>query len=82
MSDEIEVPERIPKKNETIQYHQRHRRHNLNYIDADHWRNFHSVFASRAGLLVDIALSENSLLLSLATVIARKSSRTFTVKQE
>ena len=41
-----------------------------------------AAFASGVGLSVDIALSVTSLLLSLTTVITRKSSRTFTVKQE
>ena len=41
-----------------------------------------AAFASGVGLSVDIALSGTSLLLSLTTVITRKSSRTFTVKQE
>ena len=41
-----------------------------------------AAFASCARLPVDIALSGTSLLLSLATVITRKSSKTFTVKQE
>ena len=39
-------------------------------------------FASGVGLPVDIALSGTSLLLSLATVITRKSFKTFTIKQE
>ena len=38
--------------------------------------------ASGVGLPVGTALSGTSLLLSLATVITRKSSKTFTVKQE
>ena len=41
-----------------------------------------AAFANGVGLSVDIALSGTSLLLSLTTVITRKSSRTFTVKQE
>ena len=41
-----------------------------------------AAFASGVGLPIGIALSGTSLLLSLATVITRKSSRTFTVKQE
>ena len=41
-----------------------------------------AAFASGVGLPVGIALSETSLLLSLATVITRKSFKTFTVKQE
>ena len=41
-----------------------------------------AAFASGVGLSVDIVLSGTSLLLSLTTVITRKSSRTFTVKQE
>ena len=40
-----------------------------------------AAFASCARLPVDIALSETSLILSLATVIKRKSFQTFTVKQ-
>ena len=39
-------------------------------------------FASGVGLPVGITLSGTSLLLSLATVITRKSYKTFTVKQE
>ena len=40
--DEIEVCERIAKKkNETIQYNYRYRRHRFNYIDSDHCRNFY-----------------------------------------
>ena len=38
---EIEVREQIAKKNETIQYHHRYRRHSPNYINSDHWRNFY-----------------------------------------
>ena len=41
-----------------------------------------AVFASGVGLPVGVALSGTSLLLSLATVITRKSFKTFTVKQE
>ena len=41
-----------------------------------------ATFASGVALPVGIALSGTSLLLSLATVITRKSSKTFTVKQE
>ena len=41
-----------------------------------------AVVASGVGRPVGIALSGTSLLLSLATVITRKSSKTFTLKQE
>ena len=41
-----------------------------------------ATLASGVALPVGIALSGTSLLLSLATVITRKSSKTFTVKQE
>ena len=41
-----------------------------------------AAFASGVGLPVGIALSGLSLLPSLATVITRKSFKTFTVKQE
>ena len=41
-----------------------------------------AAFSSGVALPVDIALSGNSLLLSRATVITRKSFKTFTVKQE
>ena len=41
-----------------------------------------AAFESGIGLPVSIALSGTSLILSLATVITRKHSRTFTVKQE
>ena len=41
-----------------------------------------ATFASGVALPVGIALSGTSLLLSLATVITRKSFKTFTVKQE
>ena len=41
-----------------------------------------AAFASGVGLLLDITLSGTSLLLSLATVITRKSFKTFTVKHE
>ena len=41
-----------------------------------------AAFASGVGLLVGVALSGTSLLLSLAIVITRKSFKTFTVKQE
>ena len=41
-----------------------------------------AAFASGVGLPVGIALSGTSLLLSLATVITRKSFKTFTAKQE
>ena len=39
--NEIEVREQIAKKNETIQYNYRYRRHRPNYINSDHWRNEH-----------------------------------------
>ena len=41
-----------------------------------------AAFAGGVGLPVGIALSGTSLLLSLTTAIKRKSSKTFTVKQE
>ena len=41
-----------------------------------------AAFASGVGLPVGIALGGTSLILSLATVITRKSFKTFTVKQE
>ena len=41
-----------------------------------------AAFASGIGLSIGIALSGTSLLVSLATVITRKSLKTFTVKQE
>ena len=41
-----------------------------------------AAFASGVGLPVGAALGRTSLLLSLATVITRKSFKTFTVKQE
>ena len=41
-----------------------------------------AAFASGVGLPVGIALSETSLLFSLATAITRKSFKIFTVKQE
>ena len=41
-----------------------------------------AAFANGVGLPIGIALSGTSLLLFLATVITRKSSMTFTVKQE
>ena len=41
-----------------------------------------AVFASGVGSPVGIALSRTSLLLSLATAIAQKSFKIFTVKQE
>ena len=41
-----------------------------------------AAFVSGVGLPVSIALSENSLLLSLATAITQKSFKIFTVKQE
>ena len=41
-----------------------------------------AAFASGVGLPVGITLSGTSLLLSLATVITRKSFKIFTVKQE
>ena len=41
-----------------------------------------AAFSNGVGLPIGIALSGTSLLLFLATVITRKSSRTFTVKQE
>ena len=39
--NEIEVREQTAKKNETIQYNHRYRRHRPNYINSDHWRNKH-----------------------------------------
>ena len=41
-----------------------------------------AAFASVVGLPLGLALSGTSLLLSLATVITRKSSKTFTMQQE
>ena len=41
-----------------------------------------AAFTSGVGLPVGIGLSGSSLLLSVATVITRKSTKTFTVKQE
>ena len=41
-----------------------------------------AAFASGVGLPVGITLGGTSLLLSLATVITRKSFKTFTIKQE
>ena len=41
-----------------------------------------AAFASGVGLPVGIALSGTNLLVSLATVITRKSFKTFTLKQE
>ena len=41
-----------------------------------------AAFASGVGLPLGLALSGTSLLLSLATVITRKSSKTFTMQQE
>ena len=41
-----------------------------------------AAFASGVGLTVGITLSGTTLLLSIATVIIRKSFKTFTVKQE
>ena len=41
-----------------------------------------AAFVSGVGLPVSIALSENSLLLSLATAITQKYFKIFTVKQE
>ena len=41
-----------------------------------------AAFASGVGLPLGLALSGTSLLLSLAIVITRKSSKTFTMKQE
>ena len=41
-----------------------------------------AAFANGVGLLVGIILSKTSPLLSLATVITRKSFKTFSVKQE
>ena len=43
--NEIEIREQIPKKNETIQYNHRYRRHRPDHIDGDHWRDFyHSIY--------------------------------------
>ena len=78
--DEIEVRERIAKK--VKRYNHRHCRHRPNYINSDHWRNFHCSKRQCVGLLVGIALSRTSLLLSLATVVTQKFSKTFTLKQE
>ena len=80
--DEIEVPERIAKKM---------KRFNTitSIVDTDLITSTVitggisiAAFASGVGLPVGIALSGNSLLLSLATVITRKSFKTSTVKQE
>ena len=39
--DEIEVRERLAKKDETIQHNHRYRGHTLNYINSDHWRIYY-----------------------------------------
>ena len=70
------------QKNVTIQDNHRDHRHRPNYINSDHWRNFHCSKRQCVGLLVGIALSRTSLLLSLATVVTQKFSKTFTLKQE
>ena len=81
--NKIEVREQIAKKNETIQYNHRYRRDRSYYNDGDHRRIISiAAFASGAGLPAGIALSGTSLLLSLATAIAWKSFKIFTVKQE
>ena len=79
---EIEHREQTVKKNETIQYNHRYRRHRSNYSNGDHRKISIAAFVSGVGLPVSIALSENSLLLSLATAITQKSFKIFTVKQE
>ena len=43
---------------------------------------FIAAFSRGVGLLVGIALSGTSLILSLATVTTRKTFKTFTLKQE
>ena len=43
---------------------------------------FIAAFSSGVGLLVGIAFSGTSLILSLATVTTRKTFKTFTLKQE
>ena len=76
--DEIEVRERIVKKM---------KRYNTIRVIVDTDLITSTVIsiaalASGVGLPIGIALSGTSLLLSIATVITRKSSKTFTVKQE
>ena len=76
--DEIEVRERIVKKM---------KRYNTIRVIVDTDLITSTVIsiaalASGVGLRIGIALSGTSLLLSIATVITRKSSKTFTVKQE
>ena len=72
--DEIEVREKIVKKM---------KRFNTitGIVDAGGVISI-VVFASGVGLLVGIALSGTTLLLSLATAITRKSLKIFTVKKE
>ena len=82
MPDKIEVPERIDKKM---------KRFNTitGVVDTGLITSTLitggisiAAFASGVGLPVGIALSETNLLLSLATVMTRKSFKIFTVKQE
>ena len=81
--DEVEVCERIAKKNKTILYNHRHLGHRTNHINGDHWSNFYCSICQRGvGLPACAALGGTSLRLSLATVITRKSFKTFTIKQE
>ena len=78
--NEIEFREQIAKKNETIQYNHRYRRHRMVMVITG--GTSIAVFASGVGLPAGIAISGTSLLLSLATAITRKSFKIFTVKQE
>ena len=80
--DEIEVRERIAKKMKRFNTITGIVNMGLIISTVITGEIFIAGFVSGVGLPVGIALSGTSLLFSLATVITRKSSKTFTVKQE
>ena len=82
MLDEIEVRERIAKKMKRFNTITGIVNMGLIISTVITGEIFIAGFVSGVGLPVGIALSGTSLLFSLATVITRKSSKTFTVKQE
>ena len=80
--DEIEVRERIAKKMKRFNTITGILDTGLITSTVTAGRISIAAFASGMGLPVGIALGGTSLILSLATVITRKSFKTFTIKQE
>ena len=80
--DEIEVRERIAKKMERFNTITGMVNTSLIISTVITGEIFIAGFVSAVGLPVGIALSGTGLFLSLATVITRKSSKSFTIKHE